>query len=99
MTRPTHTPTPWTLDEDWMLIKGAKGEEVAAIHSGQDDSERMDRNVAHNNAALIVRAVNAYAPMREALELAVKWLDAIRTSDPRSEHLKLLLDTQPMHGH
>ena len=65
-----HTPTPWTYDEVWALVKGPKGEEVCAIHSGQGDNERVDRNVAYANAELIVRAVNAHEAMREALEEA-----------------------------
>ena len=68
----THTKGPWKYDEVWALIKGANGEEVAAIHSGQGDNARVDRNIAWANARLIVAAVNSYDAMREALQDGVQ---------------------------
>lgn len=55
----------WTLDETWMIVKGPKGEEVAAVHSGCEDAlgSRVDRNIAHENA----RAIAAIPSMLSAL--------------------------------
>lgn len=50
------TKGPWTYDETWALIKGPGGEEIAAIHCGQGDGARVNRNVALDNARLIAAA-------------------------------------------
>lgn len=68
------TPSPWTLDETWMLIMGPNGEEVCAVHSGVAGSpRRVDRNIAHENANLI-----AAAPLLlDALQLAGETIERL----------------------
>lgn len=61
-----HTPGPWELDQVWMLIKGPQGQEVCAVHSGQGDDERVDRNVAYANARLIASAPELLEAMKQA---------------------------------
>lgn len=72
------TARPWRYDDTWALITGPKGEEVAAIHSGQaNDPRRVNRNVALDNAALIVQAVNSHAALlavAEAAKRCPQWL-------------------------
>lgn len=72
-----HTRGPWTLDEVWMIVKGPKGEEVCAIHSGQSDGERVDRNVAHDNARLIAAAPE----LLEALERLLNTPEPMTTTE------------------
>src|SRR5438309_8839143 len=60
--KPTHTPTPWTLST-------ANGQH---IYAGKKLVLQLDK-CAYQNAALIVRAVNSYAAMREALKEAHRY--------------------------
>jgi hypothetical protein len=68
--KPQTTETPWKTDD-----RTAKGEGFT-IHSATAHYSRA--NVAHyvsrSDAALIVTAVNAFEPMKEALRLAHKEL-------------------------
>jgi len=76
-----HTPTPWTFDEVWALIMGPDNVEVCAIHSGQSmHTKRVNRNVARDNAALILRAVNCHADLVRGCQTALAYL-----ADPRSK--------------
>lgn len=54
-----------------MLIMGPNGEEIAAVHSGQPDGTRPDRNIGHDNARLIAAAPRLLAE-RNALLKACK---------------------------
>jgi hypothetical protein len=54
-----HTPTPWSIEDDYHVM-GSDGDQVT--HTTQA------------NAALIVRAVNSYEAMRQALEGALQEL-------------------------
>jgi hypothetical protein len=88
-----HTPTPWILngwDQDdatetkYVYIQSEDGRPIASIH-------RPNPN-AKANAALIVRAVNSYEAMREALQVAREYLDNKRdTPDDLSRMLALAL--------
>lgn len=52
------TALPWTFDETWSLIMSGDIE-VAALHSGEAANvKRVNRSIALDNAAFIVRAVN-----------------------------------------
>jgi hypothetical protein len=75
-----HTPLPWATDggkysdviEIWGTKDGTLHEHVADIEIPQleqgEAGEAPGTQTAHDNAALIVRAVNAFAPLRAALE-------------------------------
>ena len=82
-TQPTHTPTPWgyTYDgsSDWSIgqAEDPQGMYVCNI---------WDRNDARaqSNAAFIVKAVNAYQPMVDALKEAQKIISTARQYFPQS---------------
>ena len=61
-----HTPTPWSLDTFQPMSNDHSQWETCTI-SGAGTPGTIATNVRIENAALIVRAVNAYAAMREAL--------------------------------
>ena len=76
---PTHSPTPWKLDSPtviWSEMTKA-GEENHYIAMMIDPSNKSQRSEigdkrAYANAELIVRAVNSYDAMKQALELITK---------------------------
>lgn len=86
------TPGPWMLDETWMLIKGPRGEEVAAIHSAQHgDTDHVCRNAAHANARLIAAApdlLEAAKALEETLT-GLGWTSAAYPGGTVSHVLKL----------
>lgn len=63
------TPGPWTYDETWALVKGPKGEEICAVHSGQPGEQRQNRNIALSNAELIAAAPDLLAACESALAM------------------------------
>jgi hypothetical protein len=70
----THTPTPWHIANNMDVdIYGDTGFRIAVMKGGE-----IMRDEA--NAAYIVRAVNAYAPMVEALKAAVKLMESKETA-------------------
>jgi hypothetical protein len=69
MDKPMHTPTPWRLSKSRKcLIVGGVDEIANTSFIRADDA--IDSVEA--NAALIVKAVNSHAAMKEALEKLVK---------------------------
>jgi len=62
--RAMHTPTPWYVEErnpvEFTITSGEGGIDIAIVNSNDDDMEL-------ENAAFIVKAVNSYEAMREAL--------------------------------
>lgn len=79
----THTPTPWKLDEVWMLLKGPDGEEIAALHSAEPmHGKRPDRFIANMNAAHIVHCVN----LHDELILSLKELAEAATFISACQH-------------
>lgn len=66
-TQTTHTPTPWHVHEIRscpIRIHNAKDQLVTQVHN----AAKRESGEMEANAAFIVRAVNAYAPMVEALK-------------------------------
>ncbi len=75
--QPTHTPTPWSIENDsdfpkQKVIKAEKSRIIAVI----DDNDETDRG----NAEFIVRAVNAHEEMVYALKRACRCFDAMGLS-------------------
>lgn len=63
------TKRPWKYDDVWALITGPKGEEICALHSAQaGDRNRVRREVAWDNARLIVTACNSFDKMLSLLQ-------------------------------
>lgn len=68
-----HTPTPWTCPDGRTVIAG----KFVICDTAQPLSHDWTDGVSAANAALIVRAVNAFEPMRLALEKIAE-MDTIR---------------------
>lgn len=79
-----HTPTPWKMTEE----KGHNGKTYFRIRESNyqaDDcigqigawTASRDGYEARNNAALIVKAVNSYEAMKEALESIIAYRDHV----------------------
>ncbi len=75
-TQPTHTPTPWK-------VKYNTDGEGSSIYD-QDGNVFIGTTTMDKNAAFIVRAVNAYAPMVEALQACLnsEYVDSYGTRIP-----------------
>jgi hypothetical protein len=78
MTTPTHTPLPWRIEPLELheggvkiAVVGANGETVA------DQQTYYPAEISDANAALIVRAINAYDELVEALEKAKQRIEQL----------------------
>ena len=82
-----HTPTPWSLVD--RRIVGPQGELVV----------RELRSCSTGDADLIVRAVNAYEPMQQALGQIMAETDPMATERPRPIRLhelaRIALEVKP----
>lgn len=65
-----HSQTPWQLDDD--NVRAIPGGLVASCHDGIDDTAYR-APIAHANAALIVRAVNAHEAMTALAQSVVEF--------------------------
>ena len=70
-----HTPTPWrqwtSMNDGSINISNEHKEYVALLGTpGEVEAARIQAD-----AALIVRAVNSYEAMKEALKMAKEWID------------------------
>lgn len=78
MTESKHTPTPWVRDERTVYALNAKGTNrtFISVQGGFDDNgKRTSAEELAANAEAIVRAVNSFEPMLEALTAARDFLD------------------------
>ena len=92
-TKPMHTPLPWSVRpqelDDWGIIRGSNGHLACiARQPVYNDDESLNEHrknktdPSHANAALIVRAVNSFEPMKEALEnLTKRYCDLVNCGD------------------
>lgn len=72
------TERPWKIDEQWGLILGPDGQEIAAIHAAQEPGEnRAPQERAKANRELIVRAVNNHDALIEALEALLPYAEKL----------------------
>jgi hypothetical protein len=74
-----HTPTPWTLEwecEDTGILKDANGEHITHINGSRYFDDRQDE-IAHENAAFIVRACNSHDELVKVLGDAVRRLESL----------------------
>jgi hypothetical protein len=74
MTQQKHTPTPWTLEwecEDTGILKDANGEHITHINGSRYFDDRQDE-IAHENAAFIVRACNSHYELLASLKACLE---------------------------
>lgn len=69
-----HTPGPWRVDKIFGLIMGAKGEEIAAIHSGTEEG-RQNLETSNYNARLIAAAPEMLDVLKQARHRLYKLQD------------------------
>jgi hypothetical protein len=74
------TPTPWEVERHangCIFITGlhARRGDIADLYHKADDGNIITKDNAWANAALIVTAVNAFEPMKAALEACLELID------------------------